>query len=120
MEYFVLYIPELESQFKNKEEFKWHIMRLLCAEVNPSRKVLYKSEEQKLYLTSVSFGTMKFQSVSIDFTSNTIAFKKKTNDPDNVNLGLYNLLSSLQVEFFPKQMSYVMERPTTRIPLIKY
>jgi hypothetical protein len=113
MEYFVLYIPELEKQFKSKEEFKRHIMCLLSAEVNPSRKVIYKSEEQKLYLTSVSFGMMKFQSVSIDFTHNTIAFKKMMDDPVDMNLGLYNLLSTLQVEFFPKRMSYVMERPAT-------
>lgn len=111
MEEIVLYIPSLEAQFYKKKEFQSTLMQSSGSISNSSGNVNYMSEERKLYLNSITFGTIEFQFILIDFVRNQITFKRKRNSLSDTSRELYEFLSSMQLEFQPQKMSFVMERP---------
>lgn len=69
--------------------------------------VNYIKEERKLYLNSVVFGTLEFQTVLLDFEHNKVTFKREKNLTEE----LYDLLTSYQLDFQPLQQSFIMHRP---------
>ena len=69
------------------------------------------SKERKLYFRSVSFGTMEFQLLLLDFRHNKVTFVRNIDSPGDVNRVIHDLLSSLQFNFQPEKMSFLMERP---------
>ena len=111
MEKLVLYVPNLESQFYHIKEFQESITPLSCTISTAINHIIYESVERKLYFRSVAFGKMEFQLVLLDFKHNKIVFMRKMNSPGDVNRGVYEWLSSLQFNFEPRKMSFVMERP---------
>ncbi|MBE1555676.1 hypothetical protein [Sporosarcina limicola] len=116
MEEFVLYIPKLEEQFHKKKGFQEKITEVSCQVTKQRSNAIYVLEENKLYLSTVSFGAMQFQFVALDFDDNKITFKKKRDSSGDVHRGLYELLSSLQIDFAPENMSFLMERPQKENP----
>ncbi|NYF23522.1 hypothetical protein HDC33_000347 [Sporosarcina sp. JAI121] len=114
MEKLVLYIPDLEFQFYRKKGFQESITQLSCGVSNTTSSVIYASDERKLYFRSVAFGTMKFHLVLLDFKYNTMTFLSRTDVPGDINQGVHELLSSLQFNFQPQKMSFVMERPENK------
>jgi hypothetical protein len=111
LEKLVLFIPDLESNFYKKKEFQENITQLSYKLSNTTSHVSYVSEERKLYFRSVSFGMMEFQLMLLDFRYNKITFVKMTDSRGDTNLGVHELLSSLQFNFQPEKMTFVMERP---------
>ncbi len=103
MEELILYVPNLEKQFKRRKELQHNITQLST--------VNYIKEGRKLYLSSVAFGTLEFQSVLLDFEHNKMTFKRKDNLPGNINEELYELLIFHQLDFQPLQQSFIMHRP---------
>lgn len=117
MEKLVLYVPDLESQFYHKKEFQESITPLSCTISNTINHIIYESVERKLHFRSVAFGKMEFQLVLLDFMHNKIVFMRKIDTPGDVNRGVYEWLSSLQFNFEPRKMSFVMERPKRNFTL---
>ncbi|MBO0601163.1 hypothetical protein I2483_05775 [Sporosarcina sp. E16_3] len=107
MEKLVLYVPNLESQFYYKKEFQESITPLSCTSTRTINHIIYEPVERKLYFRSVAFGMMEFQFVMLDFRHNKIVFMRNRVCPRDVN----EWLSSLQLNFEPRKMSFVMERP---------
>lgn len=111
MEKIVLYVPNLESQFYKKKEFRESITPLSCTIWPNINHIIYETVERKLYFRSVAFGMMEFQYVLLDFRRNNIMFMRKRNSSGDANIGVGEWLSSLQFHFEPRKMSFVMERP---------
>ena len=111
MEKLVLFIPDLESQYYNKKEFRESITHTPCTFLTTNSHTIYESVGRKLYFRSVAFGTMEFQLVLLDFKYSKITFIRNVDSPGNVNRVVYEWLSSLQFNFEPKKMSFVLERP---------
>jgi hypothetical protein len=111
LEKLVLFIPNLESQFYNKKEFQESITPLSCPFSTSASHVNYESVERKLYFRSIALGTMEFQLVLLDFKRSKITFIRKMDSARDLNQSLYEWLSSLQFNFEPKKMSFVLERP---------
>ncbi len=111
LEELILYIPGLESQFYKKKELQETITKLSQSVSNAASTVNYIVEERKLYLSSVEFGKMEFQFILFDFVHNKITFKRQMDTPGDINRGLFELFSSLQLDFQPNKMSFIMERP---------
>lgn len=110
MEEYVLYVQGLESLLYEKKEQLDNIVQLTHETSKPSRNAIYLREERKLYLRSVAFGTMEFQFVLLDFEYSRITFKRAKNSPGDANHQISKLLSTLQLDFQPNKMSFVMER----------
>lgn len=107
METLVLFVPNLESQFYRKKEFQESITPLSCTISSSINHIIYESVERKLYFRSVACGAMEFQLVMLDFRQNKIVFVRKRDPSRDVN----EWLSSLRINFEPRKMSFVMERP---------
>lgn len=107
MEELILYVPNLENQFFKKKELQHNIAQLSSSVSNTN----YIKEERKLYLSSVICGTLAFQIVLLDFEQNRITFKRNKDSPGDLTDGLYELLTSLNLDFQPIQLSFVMNRP---------
>lgn len=112
MEKFVLYIPNLRELFERKEGLQKQLAQLFSEE-DEEREVIHIREENKLHISSVVFARMKFQLISLDLEHNNVTFEKEEGTRGDVNRGIYESLSALQVDFLPKKMSYIMERPST-------
>ena len=111
LEELVLYVPNLERQFNRRKELQHNITQLASSTSKPTNQVFYIKEERRLYLSSVTFGTLKFQTVLLDFEHNKVTFKRKENFPGNINEELYELLTFYQLDFQPLQQSFIMHRP---------
>ncbi|MFC5589141.1 hypothetical protein ACFPRA_09600 [Sporosarcina soli] len=110
MEEYVVKIPNLESLFFETKDLYENVTQLVDQTSNPSSNLIYLKEERKLYLRSVSFGTLAFQFVSLDFENNQIHFKCSDESIGDANRQIYEFLTTLRWNFQPKKMSYVMER----------
>jgi len=115
LEELVLYVPDLEKQFNRRKEWQHNMTQLSSSISNSTSHVNYIKEERKLYLRSVAFGTLEFQIILLDFEHNKVTFKRKENQPGNINEELYNLLTSYQLDFQPLQQSFIMYRPQKTI-----
>lgn len=114
MEKLVLFIPDLESQFYKKKEFLESITPSLCTISTPARHINYESVERKLYLRSVTLKMMEFQLVLLDFKRSKITFIRKKDSPGDLNRTISDWLSSLQFNFEPKKMWFVLESPENK------
>lgn len=111
MEELILYVPNLEKQFYNRKELQYSITQLPSLVSNTKSNVEYIKEERKLYLSSVAFGMLEFQIVLLDFEQDKITFKRGRDLPGDINDGLYELFTSLKLDFQPIEMSFLMNRP---------
>ncbi|WP_318618193.1 hypothetical protein [Sporosarcina sp. YIM B06819] len=111
MEELILYVPNLEQQFYKRKELQYNITQLPSSVTGSMSHVNYVKEERKLYFNAVTFGTLEFQVMLLDFEQNKITFKGKKDPSGNINERLYELLTSLKLDFQPIQMSFMMNRP---------
>lgn len=111
MEELTLYVPNLEEQIKKRKDLQQSISQLSSEVSDITSQVNYIKEERKLYLSSVIFGAIAFQNVLLDFEQNRVTFKRQKDLQGNLHNGLYELLTSLELDFQPIQLSFVMNRP---------
>ncbi len=109
MEEIVFYIPGLQRQFYKNEEFQYQFKHI-TSKNEPTSKVVFVSKVDSLYLRSVSFASLNFQFITIDFKNNRLTFRWKRNE-DNTNRQLYEVFTSLRISFYIKSMSLIVERP---------
>ena len=114
LEELVLYVPGLETQFYKRKKLRYRITQLSRSISNTANNISYIKEERKLYLSSVAVGTMEFQSVLFDFEHNKITFKGREGSPGDIHHELYELLTSIKLEFQPIQMAFRIERNPKR------
>ncbi|MFS0575852.1 hypothetical protein AB1K83_09465 [Sporosarcina sp. 179-K 3D1 HS] len=114
MEKFELYVPNLRNLLENKRGCKGERAKLL-KEMLPEMNAVFLPEEKRLYISSLTYGNVHFQLVSFDLENDKITFQRRSGSAGDGHRWIFELLSTLQWDFLPKQMSYVMERPPQHI-----
>ncbi|MEK3935768.1 hypothetical protein MKY41_10625 [Sporosarcina sp. FSL W7-1349] len=110
LEKFELYVPNLRSLLENKRGCKRKRARLF-KEMLPGVNAVFLPEENRMYISPVSNGKIQFQLVAFDLENDKITFQRRSGSAGDGHRWIFEMLSTLQWDFLPKQMSYVMERP---------
>lgn len=110
MKEFVVTISNLEDLFYKEDGLYENLVQMTNHTSIPSSNLIHLKEERRMYLQSLTLGTLGFQLVILDFEKEQIHFKCFDESIGDINRLVYEFLTLLSWNFQPKKMSYVMER----------